>query len=141
MCEKKTFPATAILVVKAQGATHFSRFSMEVTMETRYVRIDYTLKIDVDLEDAKAAITRFVEGITNHHPDHRYTSFQHSGDVRRFTHFGELVNDAIADLQTRPFFREFSYLRERCSFGPEATSLAPVASTTFRPHDFDNLKK
>ncbi len=108
---------------------------------TRYVRIDYPLKVNVDLEDAKAAITRFVEGIMNHHPDHRYTSFQHSGDARRFTHFGQLANDAIADLQTRPFFREFSaYLRERCSFGPEATSLVPVASTTFEP-DFENLKK
>lgn len=109
---------------------------------TRYVRIDYTLKTDVDLEDAKAAIARFVEGIMNHHPDHRYTSFQHFGDARRFTHFGELVNDVVADLQTKPFFREFSvYLRERCSFGPEATSLEPVASTTFKPHDFQNLKK
>jgi hypothetical protein len=115
---------------------------MEVPTMTRYVRIDYTLKTDVDLEDAKAAITRFVEGIMNHHPDHRYTSFQHSSDVRRFTHFGELVSDAVPDLQIRPFFREFSaYLRERCSLGPEATSLHAVASTAFKPHDFENLKK
>jgi len=73
---------------------------------TRYIRIDYALEPNVDLEDTKAAIAQFVDGIMNHHPDHRYMSFQHSADDRRFTHFGELVSDVVADLQTKPFFRE-----------------------------------
>jgi hypothetical protein len=115
---------------------------MEVATMTGCVRIDYTLKRNVDLEDTKAAIAQFVDGIMNHHPNHRYMSFQHSADDRHFTHFGELVSDVVADLQTKPFFREFSvYLRERCSLGPEATSLEPVASTTSNPVIFKASNK
>lgn len=47
---------------------------------TKCIRVDYTVKPDVDLDNLKAAITEFVAGIRSHHPEHRYTSFQHPAD-------------------------------------------------------------
>jgi hypothetical protein len=38
---------------------------MEVLM-TKYIRIDYTVKPDVDLDELKAAIAEFVAGIRSH---------------------------------------------------------------------------
>jgi hypothetical protein len=102
---------------------------MEALM-TRYIRVDYTVKPDVDLDNLKAAITEFVAGIRSHHPEHRYTSFQHPADPFRFIHIGEVVEEVIPDLQKQSFFQHFTgYLRERCSAGPEVTRLDRVAST------------
>ncbi|MGH9353353.1 MAG: hypothetical protein ACRD2G_14525 [Terriglobia bacterium] len=96
---------------------------------TKYVRIDYTIKPDVDLGEVKAAIGEFVASIASHHPDHRYTSYQSATDPRRFVHIAELVEDAVADFQTRPFFLKFSeFLHEHCATGPDVTLLTRVAS-------------
>jgi hypothetical protein len=106
---------------------------MEVLM-TKYIRIDYTVKPNVDLDELKAAIAEFVAGIRGHHPEHRYTSFQHPADPFRFTHFGEVVEEVIPDLQKQPFFVHFTeYLPEKCSSGPEVTRLDRVASTAAQP--------
>ena len=100
----------------------------------RYIRVDYTVKPDVDLENLKAAIAEFVIGIRSHHPEHRYTSFQHPSDPKRFTHIGEVVEEVLPDLQKQPFFRHFTeYLPGECSVGPEVTRLDRVASTAAQP--------
>jgi hypothetical protein len=93
------------------------------------VSIEYTIKPEVDLDDVRKHIADFVASIASHHPDHRYTSFQYSADSRHFIHIGELVEDALTDFQSRPFFREFSeFLRERCVSGPSVAALTRVAS-------------
>jgi len=98
---------------------------------TRYVRIEYTVRPDVDLEELAGAIGEFVAGIAAHHPEHRYTSYRHADDPRRYVHVGELVADVVPALQREPFFQRFTaYLRERCVTGPDVTPLQPVASTT-----------
>jgi hypothetical protein len=97
---------------------------------TKYIRVDYTVKPEVDLNTLKADIYEFVAGIRSHHPEHRYTSFQHPADPNRFTHVGALVEEALPDLQKQPFFRHFTEsLPGRCSIGPEVTRLDRVAST------------
>jgi quinol monooxygenase YgiN len=94
------------------------------------IRIEYTIKPDVDLDEVRTAITTFVAAIANHHPEHRYTSFQSIKEPRSFTHLGELRDGAVDDLLTRPFFKEFSeFLRASCLSGPEAVRLTQVAST------------
>lgn len=96
----------------------------------RYVRIDYTVKPNVDLEELRGEIAKFVAGFRAHHQEHRYTSLQYANDPRRFTHFAELndeVNDAIPK---QPFFQRFTgYLGEKCSSGPEVIRLNCLAST------------
>jgi hypothetical protein len=102
---------------------------MEVFV-TKYIRIDYIVRPDVDLDELKAAIAEFVDGIRSHNPQHRYTSFQHPADRFRFIHIGEVVEEVLPDLQKQSFFQHFTgYLRERCSVGPEVTRLDRVAST------------
>ena len=97
---------------------------------TRYVLIDYRVKPEVNMEELKREIGDFVAGFRAHHPQHRYTSLQHAADPLRFTHFGEVVEEATKDLQKQPFFLRFSqYLRENCSNGPEVTGLNRIAST------------
>ena len=71
---------------------------------TKYIRVDYTVKPEVDLDNLKAAITEFVAGIHSHHPGHRYTSFQHPANPNRFIHIGEVVDEVLPDLQKQPFF-------------------------------------
>jgi hypothetical protein len=84
---------------------------------------------DVDLENLTAAITEFVAGIRSHHPERRYTSFQHPGDPNRFIHIGEVVEEVLPDWQKQPFFQRFTqYLPGQCSAGPEVTRLDRVAS-------------
>lgn len=101
---------------------------------TKYIRVDYTVKPKVDLNNLKAGIYEFVAGIRGHHPEHRYTSFQHPTDPNRFIHIGELVEEALPDLQKQPFFRHFTeYLPGQCSVGPEVTRLDRVASTAAQP--------
>jgi hypothetical protein len=46
---------------------------MEILMR-KYIRVHYTVKPEVDLDELKAAIGKFVAGIRSHHPEHRYTS-------------------------------------------------------------------
>ena len=97
----------------------------------KYVRIAYTLKPEVNRDEAKAAISEFVSAIAAHRPDHRYTSFQSSDNPQEFIHMGELVEDAVADLQSQPFFLKFSqYLHSRCQIPPRVTHLTRVASTS-----------
>lgn len=95
----------------------------------KIVRIDYTIRDDVDLGGVKAAIAEFVAGIRGHDPDHRYTSYQLSATPRRFMHVGSIAADRLPDLQAQPFFGAFTaFLRERCAHGPEVTWLDEVAS-------------
>lgn len=97
---------------------------------TRNLRIDYTIKPDVDLNAVKEAISEFIAGIASHHPDHRYTSFQYASEPRRFVHVGEIVEEVIEDFQAALFFRKFSrFLRGSCASGPHVTLLSRVAST------------
>jgi hypothetical protein len=106
---------------------------MEAPM-TKFIRVDYTVKPDVDLEKVKAAIAEFVAGIRSHNPEHRYTSFQHPADPTRFIHIGEVVAEVLPDLQRQPFFQRFTkYLPDQCSAGPEVTGLDRVASTAALP--------
>jgi quinol monooxygenase YgiN len=101
---------------------------------TEYIRVDYTVKPNVDLNNLRDAITEFVAGIRSHHPGHRYTSFQHPADPNRFIHIGEVVEEALPDLQKQPFFQRFTeYLPGQCSDGPEVTRLERVASTAAQP--------
>src|SRR5260370_41580989 len=116
---------------------------MEAPM-TKYIRVDYTVKPDVDLDNLKAAIGEFVAGIRSHHPEHRYTSFQHPADPFRFIHIVEVVEEVLPDLQKQSFFQHFTgYLRERVSAGPEVTRLDRVASTPAPPagRSVDRLAK
>jgi hypothetical protein len=41
----------------------------------KFIRVDYTVKPEVDLDTLKAGIYEFVAGIRSHHSEHRYTSF------------------------------------------------------------------
>ena len=101
---------------------------------TKYIRVDYTVKPEVDLDNLKSDIYEFVAGIRSHHPEHRYTSFQHPANPNRFIHIGELVEEALPDLQKQPFFRHFTeHLPRQCSVGPEVTRLERVASTAAQP--------
>lgn len=96
----------------------------------KYIRIDYVVKPDVDLVELKGAIAEFVAGIRTHHPEHRYTSFQHPSDPLRFIHIGEVVEEVLLDLQKQPFFLHFTgHLKEQCSIGPNVARLDRVAST------------
>ena len=96
----------------------------------KFVRIEYTIRPDVNLDELKGAIGEFVAGIGALHPENRYTSFQDVKDPRRFVHVGEIVEDVVPTLQAATFFKRFTtYLRERCAVGPEALDLNPVAST------------
>lgn len=100
----------------------------------KYIRVDYTVKPEGDLDNLKAEICDFVAGIRSHHPEHRYTSFQHPADPARFIHIGEFAEEALPDLQKQPFFRHFTeYLPGQCSIGPEVTRLDRVASTVIQP--------
>ena len=100
----------------------------------RYFRVEYALKPEVDLDNLKADIYEFVAAIGSHHPEHRYTSFQDPANPTRFIHIGELVEEALPDLQKQPFFRHFTEcLKRRCSVGPEVTRLDRVASTAAQP--------
>lgn len=101
---------------------------------TEYIRIDYVVKPEVALDELKGAIAEFVAGIHAHHPEHRYTSFQHPADRFRFIHIGEIVEEVLPDLQKQSFFQHFTgYLQERCSVGPEVIRLDRVASTAAEP--------
>lgn len=94
------------------------------------IRIDYTIRPEVDLDELKHAIGEFVAGIGAQHPENLYTSFQYVKDPRRFTHVAELVEESVPAIQEAPFFHRFTtYLRERCAAGPEVAWIDPVAST------------
>ena len=98
-------------------------------MTTRFVRIEYVIRDDVNLDEVEKAIAEFVAGIRAHHPEHRYTSYRHAKEPRHFIQIGELVESAAASLQTEPFFPRFTaFLRERCATGPEVTALTRVAT-------------
>ena len=96
----------------------------------RCVRIEYTIRPEVALDELKGAITAFVDGIRAHDAGSRYTSYQIAGDERRFVHVGEFAEEVVPSLQEQSFFRQFTaFLRERCAEGPVVTALARVATT------------
>ena len=95
---------------------------------TKHIRVDYSVRTEVNLGELKTAIGEFVAGIRRHHPEHRYTSFQHPADPFRFIHIGEVVEEVLPDLQKQSFFQHFT-----CSAGPEVTRLDRVASTAAQP--------
>lgn len=95
----------------------------------RTVRIDYTLRDDVDVAEVTANIARFVASLGAHPATRHYTSYQHAAAPRQFTHVGSFTGD-VAELQAQPWFGEFTgFLRARCEHGPVVTQLAEVAST------------
>ena len=97
---------------------------------TKYIRIDHVVKPEVALDELKGAIAEFVAGIRTHHPEHRYTSFQHPSDPLRSIHIDEVVEEVLPDLQKQPFFLRFTgHLKQQCSIGPDVTRLDRVAST------------
>ena len=108
---------------------------------TKYIRIDYIVKRDVALDELEGAIAEFVAGIRAHHPEHRYTSYQHSSDPLRFIHIGEFVEEVLPDLRKQQFFLGFtaSHLKQQCSIGPDVTRLEPVASTALQTGAVTNL--
>ena len=107
---------------------------------TKYIRIDYVVKRDVALDELKGAIAEFVAGIRAHHPEHRYTSYQHSSDPLRFIHIGEFVEKVLPDIQKQVFFLRFTgQLRKQCAIGPDVTRLDSVASTALQTGAVTNL--
>jgi hypothetical protein len=108
---------------------------------TKYIRIDYVVKPDVDLDELKGAIADFVAGIRAHHPEHRYTSFQHPSAPLRFIHIGEVVQEVLTDLQKQPFFLRFTgYLKEQCSIGPDLIAWL-LQSLRRPPREFDRMTR
>src|SRR5262245_14766077 len=98
-------------------------------MALRSVRIDYRLRPDADIDRVRAEIQSFIAAVKGHDATHRYSSFQHLADARRFTHFGTF-GGRLGDLQAQPFFGAFvGFLRERCEEGPTVTELTLVSST------------
>lgn len=93
------------------------------------VRVDYTVRDDIALDEVTAAIREFVAGIAAHDPDHRYVSYQHATNPRSFTHVGSIAASRLADLQAQPFFGAFgAFLRARTERGPEVIWLEEVAT-------------
>ncbi len=98
--------------------------------KVRFVRIEYTVRPDVDLDELTGAMAEFVASIRAHNAEHRYTSYQQSADHRSFVHIAELIEEEVPALQAEPFFSRFAaFLRQRCAKGPDVTELARVAST------------
>lgn len=98
---------------------------------SKNVRIEYTLRPDVDLDEVKREISAFVAGIHAHDAAARYTSFQLADEPSRFVHIGEFPDNSTPGLQDQPFFGKFTaFLRARCAAGPTVTTLARVASTS-----------
>lgn len=96
----------------------------------RIVRIEYAIRPDVDLDEFVIHLNDFVADLRGHDPGHRYTSYQHTEEPRRFVHIGDFSADAVPGLQAEEFFRRFTgFLRERCASGPQVTALSQVAST------------
>lgn len=96
----------------------------------KYVRVEYHVRGDVDLDELKREIAGFVAGIREHRADHLYTSYQDIKDARHFVHVGDFAAEAVPGLQAQAFFGRFTaFLRERCVVGPEVTMLAKMAST------------
>ena len=97
---------------------------------TRHVRIEYRVREDVDLAQLTDQIAAFVAGMRAHHASHDYTSYRDAKDPRHFVHVGHFDPEAVASLQSQPFFRQFTTeLRPLCVHGPEAIQLEAVAST------------
>lgn len=82
---------------------------------TRYIRVDYSVRTEVNLDELKTAIGEFVAGIRRHHPEHRYTSFQHPADPFRFIHIGEVVEERRSRISRSS--RSFSTSQAICGNG------------------------
>lgn len=98
-------------------------------MKNVFVRIEYTVRPEVDLDELTGTIKQFVASIRDHSAAHRYTSYQQSEDRRSFVHVGEFLEEELPSLQAEPFFKRFTaFLRERCAKGPDVTVLDRVAA-------------
>lgn len=95
----------------------------------KHVRISYTIKEDVNLDEVRAKVRSFVGNMKEFAEGLSYTSY-HLGD-RSFMHIGYFPDEeALKGLQSQSFFGEFAaFLRERCEEGPAALPLTVVAST------------
>jgi hypothetical protein len=104
--------------------------SARTTSPRTHVHVEYHVRKDVDLDELKREIARFVSGIHEHGIDHVYASYQDVKDERHFVHVGDFAAETVPGLQTEAFFGRFTgFLRERCRVGPEVTLLTKVAST------------
>ena len=97
----------------------------------RHVRIEYTLKPEIEIDAYKAEVGQFVAGIRADHAGHVYTVYQHEENARRFTHLGSFDADLVPAMQKQPFFQKFTaYLREAAIGGPDVQRVGPVVSTS-----------
>ena len=97
----------------------------------RHVRIEYTLKPEIDLATYKSEVGAFVSGMHADHASHTYAVYQHEKNERRFTHVGSFDAERVAAMQKQAFFEKFSaYLREAAIGGPDVQMVGPVATTS-----------
>ena len=96
----------------------------------RHVRIEYTLRPEVDIDAYKSAVGQFVRDIHSHHASHAYAVYQHETDARRFTHVGAFDAEIVPAMQKEAWFETFTArLRQSAVNGPDVQMVAPVAST------------
>jgi hypothetical protein len=94
-----------------------------------HVVLQYTVKPEVDVEEVKAGVRRFVGEIRASELRIGYRSMQL--DERRFVHV-ITVDDAEtqAALEAKPWFKDFGpWLRARCAEGPTASRPKLVVQT------------
>jgi len=96
----------------------------------RHVRIEYTLRPEVDVDAYKTAVAQFVRDIHTHAASSAYAVYQHEKDARRFTHLGAFDPEIVPTMQKQAWFETFTaQLRQSAVNGPDVQSVAPVAST------------
>ncbi len=93
----------------------------------RHVRIEYTLKPEVDLETYKTEAAAFASAIRAHHSTSAYTVYQHEKDPRRFTHVGSFEPDVSSTMQKEAWFGTYTArLRTLAQDGPDVQMVAPL---------------
>jgi quinol monooxygenase YgiN len=96
----------------------------------KHVRIEYTIKPEIDLATYKAEVGKFVDGMHADDASHQYAVYQHEENERRFTHVGSFEAALVPAMQQQPFFQHFTgYLRQAAIGGPDVQRVGPVAST------------
>ena len=79
--------------------------SARTTSPRTHVHVEYHVRKDVDLDELKREIARFVSGIHEHGIDHVYSSYQDVKDERHFVHVGDFGAETVPGLQTGPGLR------------------------------------
>jgi hypothetical protein len=93
----------------------------------RHVRIEYTLKPEVDVETYKTEAAAFASAIRAHHDGNAYTVYQHEKDPRRFTHLGSFEPQVVPAMQKEPWFESFTaHLRDSATNGPDVQMVSPL---------------